>query len=47
MTKWSRHMINMLLYEDGDRLTLISITATPASSCHGIANSCHYFSIFV
>ena len=38
MLEWSRRIINMLLYENGEILTLVSI---------GNANSCQYFSIFV
>ena len=37
---------NMLLYENGEILTLVSIGVTLASSYHGNANSCQYF-IFV
>ena len=47
MLEWSRRIINMLLYENGEILTLVSIGVTLASSCHGNANSCQYFSIFV
>ena len=47
MLEWSRRMMNMLLYENGEILTLVSIGVTLASSCHGNANSCQYFSIFL
>ena len=47
MLEWSKRIINMLLYENGEILTLVSIDVTLASSCHGNANSCQYFSIFV
>ena len=40
MLEWSRRIINMLLYENGEILTLVSIGVTLASSCHGNANSC-------
>ena len=38
MLEWSRCIINMLLYENGEILTLVSIGVTLASSCHGNAN---------
>ena len=46
MFEWSRRIINPLLYENVGILTLVSIGVTLASSCHGNANSCQYFSIF-
>ena len=45
MLEWSRRIINMLLYENGEILTLVSIGMTLASSCHDNANSCQYFSL--
>ena len=47
LLEWSRRIMNMLLYENGEILTLVSIGVTLASSCHGNANLCQYFSIFV
>ena len=47
MLEWSRRVINMLLYENGEILTLVSIAVILASSCHGNANSCQYVSRFV
>ena len=47
MLEWSRRIINMLLYENGEILTFVSIGVTLASSCNGNANTCQYFSIFV
>ena len=34
MLEWSRRIINMLLNENGEILTLVSIGMTLASSCH-------------
>ena len=39
MLEWSRRIINMLLYENREILTLVSIGVTLASSCHGNANT--------
>ena len=39
MLEWSRRIINMLLYENGEILTLVSIDVTLASSCHGRLNT--------
>ena len=47
MLEWSRRMINRLLYENGEILTLVSNGVTLESSCHGNANPCQHFSIFV
>ena len=46
MLEWSRSIINMLLYENGEILTLVSIGVTLASSCHGSSNGiCLYVHI--
>ena len=48
MLEWSRRMKNMLLYENGEILTLVSIGVTLVSSWrHSNANLHQYFSILV